>query len=187
MADKNFYSFEEIRDGVIGPMTLIPTHPLDYADTAKFWKCDNSIFHDFMVVGGREDVADIGQNTNECIFRNWLAKSNGKYVFTIKGDSDHNTFENIEISRGGGVVDVDINNWHSFDFGSSRHLTFINVWRHDGKPVTFRYRFFAGKPVFKNTKYKILWFQSLGLTIFWWAKYFWHVVLKRPDNAVSPQ
>lgn len=187
MADKNYRSFEDLHVERIEDLVLHPDDPKAYNDTAKFWRCRESDFVGFVVFGCKEDVGDVGQETKYCTFQNWLAHARGEYVFTIKGNSENNLFQNIEISQGGSTVDIDIGNWHSFNFGPNRGNIFDNVWRHDGKPVTIRYRFFAGKPVLKRGEYKILWFQSFGLTVFWWAKYLWHVILKRPDKAVSTQ
>lgn len=182
MVDKNYRSFESVMNQTVAREVVHAPVPLNWDDATKFWSCFQSTFVDFKVWGGREDVADIGQETHFCFFLRWFAKVNGKFLFTIKGHSTHNTFENIEVEGEGSEVDIDIGNWHSFNFGSNEGNVFRNVWKRNGKPLRVRYRFFGGKPKFVNCEYKILWLQSLGLTVYWWAKYVWHVLLKRPDK-----
>lgn len=180
--DRNFKSFEQLTDRSFSGEVLIPTNPSEWADTVKVWKCFGCYFQDFTVVGGKEDVADLSPETSACVFKNWAAASSGNFVFTIKGGSKHNLFQNIHITRGGSEVDIDIGNWSSRNFDPSPGNRFVNVWRSDGKPVTVRYRFFGCRPILEAGDYKILWFQCLGLTAYWWAKYVWHIILKRPDK-----
>lgn len=47
--------------------------------------------------------------------------------------------------------------------------------------MTYCYRW-GCRPQIINTDAKHLWWRSIGLTIFWYAKYLWHVILKRPDH-----
>ena len=56
-----------------------------------------------------------------------------------------------------------------------------NVRATDGKPVTYCYRW-GCKPLFIDTPAKHLWWRSIGLTVYWWAKYIAHRILRIPDN-----
>jgi hypothetical protein len=85
------------------------------------------------------------------------------------------------VERHGSAVDFEIGNWHSLNFSTSVGTSLVNLRAEDGKPVTYCYRW-GCKPNIIGGNMKHLWWRSIGLTVYWWAKYVWHRVLKRPDN-----
>jgi hypothetical protein len=181
MADKNYKSYELLGGIAVRDVVLRPENPADWNDTMKVWKCWGTYFERFEVLGSTEDCVDVGQASSFCTFDKFVVEPTGKYGFTIKGGSDHNNFFNITFRGHGRDVDIEIGNWHSFNFDRSKHNFFNRVKAVDGRPVTYCYRL-GCKPTFFASDVKHLWWRSIGLTVYWWAKYIWHRVLGRPDN-----
>jgi hypothetical protein len=152
-----------------------------YSDTMKIWKCTGCVFKDFFVVGSKEDCLDVGQQTIATLFDRFRVSSRGRYVVTLKGGSHYNTFSDWAVERHGSVVDFEIGNWHSLNFSTSVGTSLVNLRAEDGKPVTYCYRW-GCKPNIIGGHTKHLWWRSIGLTVYWWAKYVWHRVLNRPDK-----
>jgi hypothetical protein len=183
MADKNYRSYEEKKLQSITLGTVIPPDG-SYADSVKVWRCVECAFVGGCVFGGREDCLDIGRESHDNTFYNLTLHSRGLYCVTLKGGSDRNLFENITVAEHGRVVDFELGNWHTFNFERSRDTVFVGPIRaDDGKPVTYCYRF-GCRPRFvgEGIHMKHLWWRSVGLTVYWWTKYVWHQMLKRPDK-----
>lgn len=181
MPDTNYKSYENERARVFSRVSLIPSNPQDFDDTMKVYKCTDCTFMLFEVVGGKEDCIDVGRESCGNTFIGHKLTSSGQYVFTIKGGSHYNSFHDIAIVKGGKDVDVEIGNWSTFNFDFATNNAFFRISRQDGKPVTYCYRL-GCRPTFIESNVKHLWWRSIGLTAYWWAKYVWHVVLKRKDN-----
>lgn len=180
--DTNYLSHQELDGQCVWVGTLRSANPRMYDDTMKVWKCNHCTFHTGHILGGREDCIDIGRESSFNVFRGLLLYSNGQYCCTIKGGSHYNIFENVEVVVHGNDVDFEFGNWHSYNFEPSRGNALVNVRATDGRPVTYCYRLFGCRPQIINSHVKHLWWRSLGLTLYWWAKYISHVILKRKDN-----
>jgi len=181
MADKNFKSYETVVRARFVGVELRPADPTQWNDTMKVWKCFGCVFDRFDILGAREDCIDVGQKTNNCVFSDSLVEPTGQYVVTCKGESNNNLFTGLILRRHGRDVDFEFGNWHSYAFGLSTGNTIHACRAEDGKPVTYCYRW-GCKPTIVETPAKHLWWRSIGLTVYWWAKYIWHVKLGRPDN-----
>lgn len=180
MPDKNYHSYEQLNGALIANGVLVPD--LDtYSDTMKIWKCTGCVFKDFFVVGSKEDCLDVGQQTVATLFDRFRVQARGRYLVTLKGGSHYNTFSDWVVERHGSAVDFEIGNWHSLNFSTSVGTSLVNLRAEDGKPVTYCYRW-GCKPNIIGGHTKHLWWRSIGLTVYWWAKYVWHRVLNRPDN-----
>lgn len=183
MPDKNFLSFEDQRGQIFArtpDTTVVPPSP-DYNDTVKVFRCNECTFDTFHVVGGTEDVLDVGRESSGNYFRDWVVQPRGQYVATIKGGSHDNVFYRWTIHGHGTDVDFEFGNWHSLNFERS---TGNSIWlcaTGDGSPVTYAYRW-GCKPRIIDTHARHIWWRSIGLTVYWWAKYFAHRVLRLPDN-----
>jgi len=153
-----------------------------WSDTAKFYQREDQVYRSIqIVIGGAEDCVDVGSKTNRCEFIDFVTCSGGQYHLTLKGGSSDNLFANWYLYNSGDTVDIEIGNWSSSDFTKSQRNTF-DSWRKFGdKPVTYCYRL-GCKPLFINTKAKHLLFRSIGLTVYWWSKFFLHNVLKVSDK-----
>lgn len=152
-----------------------------WADTAKFHKRVGEVYHTIRVMlGGAEDCVDISPETCDCEFRHFDVQSGGDYVLTLKGGSCHNVLAYWTIRQGGRVVDIEIGNWSSSNFERSTGNEFVGWYRNDGLPVTYCYRL-GCRPKFTAMRTRHLWWRSLGLTAYWWGKFIWHRVLRRPD------
>lgn len=185
--DRNFFSFdrEEQSDAThmhFQPSLLIEWPPGSWQDTVKFYRRKGCVFRDFTVIeGGVEDAVDISP---ECVGNSFVlfsVNAGGAYVLTLKGGSCMNLLSEWRIGHPGAVVDIEIGNWSSTNFQRCTGNVFQNWSRADGKPVTYCYRF-GCKPQFIGTKTRHLWWRSIGLTVYWCAKYLWHVKLGRADK-----
>jgi len=181
MADKNFKSYEAFKGVLFRGVELRPAVPSDWNDTMKVHRCEGSVFDRFDVLGGREDCLDVGRETNDCLFQDFVVEPTGQYLVTCKGDSNRNVFLNWLVVRHGKDVDFEFGNWHSYNFEPSRDNVIKGCRTVDGSPITYCYRW-GCKPSIIDTNAKHLWWRSIGLTVYWWAKYIWHVKLHRPDN-----
>lgn len=186
MADKNYLSLEERLGEIIVVGDLTPDSP-DFDDTLKVWKCVGCEIKGGTIQGSREDCIDIGRESHRNTFRKLQLYSNGEYCVTLKGGSDDNEFQNITVGRHGSVVDIEIGNWHSYNFERSTGTRFVGPIRaSDGKPVTYCYRLGCRPTIVEGgVNVKHLWWRSIGLTVYWWVKYVWHALLKRQDRAVA--
>jgi len=181
MPDKNFNSSESFRDTRFTGVELRPADPSAWNDTMKVWKCWLCTFDRFDVLGAREDCVDVSQQTNDCVFDEFVVEPTGQYVVTCKGGSNDNVFRKWILCGHGRDVDFEFGNWHSYNFEDNVDNVISSCQTTDGSPITYCYRL-GSRPVIRNTHVKHLWWRSIGLTVYWWAKYLWHVILKRPDN-----
>lgn len=92
MADKNFKSYENFGRCTFRGVVLRPENPLDWDDTMKVFRCRGTSFERFDVTGSREDVVDVGRETNDCLLERFTVKPSGQYVLTCKGGSNGNHF-----------------------------------------------------------------------------------------------
>lgn len=181
MADKNFKSYEAFKGVSFRGVQLNPDVPSDWNDTMKVHRCEGCVFDSFEVRGAKEDCLDIGRETNDCLFHEFVVKPTGQYIVTCKGGSNYNHFRNWTVCRHGKDVDFEFGNWHSYNFDYSKGNVIDGVRSTDGKPITYCYRW-GCRPTVVNTHAKHLWWRSIGLTVYWGAKYIWHRILNRPDN-----
>ena len=142
-----------------------------WADAAKFSDCKRQAFSRFFVArGGFEDAVDIGSGVENCLFHRFDVASGGRYVLTLKSGAKNNVLSKWRIRRPGLKVDVEFGNWSDANQDASTGNVLSDWVRADGKPVTYAYRFGGGKPIWRNTKTRHLWWRSIGITIYWWVK-----------------
>jgi len=190
--DRNYRSWDNAEDLSDDPprtnVVLDPRSDPDYpdgsfSDVAKFHKQSGRTFQLITILehGSLEDAMDVSNQCNANLWQ-WLTLSAGAlYVLTLKGGSSYNRFVDVVITKPGGWVDIEIGNWHSYNFNPSTGNTFVRWTRTDSKPVTYCYRW-GCKPKFIDTDTKHLWWRSIGLSFYWWGKFIWHRVLKVSDN-----
>lgn len=185
--DRNYRSWDsedqhDDRDVTLWP-TQDPAWPRgSWQDTAKFHRRSGRKFENFRIVdGGEEDAVDISPACVDNEFRFFRVASGGSYVLTLKGGSSRNILSDWTIDLPGQVVDIEIGNWSSSNFDACKGNTFLYWKRADNLPITYCYRL-GCRPTFWGMPVKHLWWRSVGLTAYWWAKYLWHVVLGRPDK-----
>lgn len=172
MSETNYRSFYP-NDGNVGDQIFDPIKdgwaPGSWSDTAHFSDCKFQNFRDFQIVGGNEDSVDLN---NKCVgnsFEQFALTSGGKYNITLKGGSHNNLFSGLLIKKHGSQVDIEIGNWSDQSDASNAFNSFWGVQSEDGKPVTYAYRY-GSKPTFHYSNVKHLWWRSIGITIYWWAK-----------------
>jgi hypothetical protein len=181
MPDKNFKSYETFKDTTFRNVELRPANPAEWNDTMKVRRCNGCTFDRFDVLGSREDCVDVGQATNDCLFDEFVVEPTGQYVVTCKGGSNDNVFR-LWLLRGHGKdVDFEFGNWHTYNFERSTGNVIEACRTTTGRPITYCYRF-GCKPIIIDTHARHLWWRSIGVTVYWWAKFIWHRVLNRPDN-----
>lgn len=182
--DRNFISFDGEQIGVSG-QRLDPIKagwaPRSWQDTCKFWHRKNLKFTDFVIVdGGSEDGVDMSSRNNGNTFDKFTVAAGDRYVLTLKGSSCDNVLSRWIITRPGKWVDVQIGNWSDDDplainegiskWACSTGNKFTQWSRTDKGPVRYAYRW-GCRPVWTDTKVKHLWWMSIGLTLYWYAKY----------------
>lgn len=184
--DRNYRSYDSDVQLDAADVTLWPTQEPgwlrgSWQDTLKFYKRNGRNFARFTVVdGGAEDAVDVSPLCCGNTFSRFDVDGGDAYVLTLKGGSCRNIFDSWFIRRPGGTVDIEIGNWSSTNFERSVGNRFLYWRRSDDLPVTYCYRL-GCKPEFVGMKVRHLWWRSLGLTVYWWSKYVWHVLLRRPD------
>ena len=99
---------------------------------------------------------------------------------TLKSGSCYNYFDDWKIVRPGRIVDFEFGNWNSQNTKKDTGNIFHECIRMDGKPIRWAARW-GCEPEFVRTANKKLVFRSLGITVYWHAKYFWHKVLGFKD------
>ncbi len=181
--DKNYKSFG-------GPQINISDEKLDplsngweegsWQDTCKFHQRKNLAFSNFEIVtAGTEDGVDIGTGCVGNIFDNFTV-AGGNQVLTLKSGSSRNNLTNWTVTKHGRVVDVELGNWSTTNPVGDSSNVFISWKSTDGKPITYAYRL-GSKPIWAKTNTKHLWWRSIGITVYWGAKYFWHRILGVKD------
>lgn len=181
MSDKNFKSYDgeqvDVFDESLDPIAA-GWAPGSWQDTARFYKRIDRLYKRFHIIdGGTEDGADISNHNYRNYFGDFWVSAGDKYVLTLKGASCDNVFDNWTITKPGNWVDIQIGNWHDQDLddptiGVCPGNIFYSIARVDGKPVRYAYRW-GCRPKFYYSNTKHLWWMSIGLTIYWWAKYLW--------------
>lgn len=150
-SDINLFSYigpdDDLRELVVqtaGPESDRPSHQ----DTFKFtrYACGLSLKAD-RVNGGSEDCADINNHSSQLSIYAKEWKSQGLFVFTVKGGSHHIVLSG-EIIQGGTEVDVDLGN-HSEQSDDLTHSILLDLKKPDGSPVTVRV-LIAKKPTLKE-------------------------------------
>lgn len=186
--DKNAYSWDgggddpPHTDFIVDPVKNLGWEPGTWSDSAKFYeRTGDGFFRINIILGGNEDSVDIGSKTNDCTFGEFTCRSGGMYHLTLKGGSSDNCLKHWVLMNSGGVVDIEIGNWSSSDYTSNKRNRFYGWIKEGGEPITYCYRL-GSKPEISGMNVKHLWWRSIGLTFYWWAKYLWHVILKRPDE-----
>ncbi len=184
MSDKNYKSYdgpqEDVRNVVLDP-TGAGWAPGSWQDTCKFNRRRGLAFEEFTIInGGTEDGIDASCRNVGNVFHKFVVSAGDKYVMTLKGSSCDNTFMDWKITQPGKWVDIQIGNWHDDDpksidenfspWANSSGNEFVNIRRMDGKPVRYAYRF-GCKPAFSASNAKHLWWMSIGLSVYWLAKY----------------
>jgi len=184
--DRNYLSFDSQVQSDAAEVTARPS--VDgwargsWQDTVKFHKRVGCKFEHFRIEeGGTEDAVDINNGCRGNEFRFFRASGDGARVLTLKGGSQNNLLSDWFITQPGRVVDVEIGGWSSYNRARCTGNQFCYWQRSDGLPVTWCARW-GCRPEWVGTHTKHLWGRSLGLTLFWWGKYLWHDVLRRPDN-----
>lgn len=177
--DKNFKSYEALRLTTFRGVSLHPADPSEWNDTMKVWRCKGCTFDRFDVLGSTEDCLDVGQDTQQCLFDSFTVTPTGQYVVTCKGGSNGNIFRGWRLRGHGKDVDFEFGNWHTYNFAPSTGNALQWCSADDGSPITYCYRW-GCRPLIVGTKVRHLWWRSIGLTVYWWAKYVWHVILQRP-------
>lgn len=189
MSDKNFKSYDGAQENVTGS-NLDPVAEGwllgSWDDTCRFYKRQYLVFKDFFIAdGGREDCVDVSNHNDWNIFKAFLMNGFGKYILTLKGQSSNNVFSGWWIGKNCKVVDIEIGNWHDQDLGNypalSKDNLFDTINRSDGKPVTYCYRW-GCRPTFINSKVKHLWWRSIGITIYWHAKYLYLTIFGKKTS-----
>ena len=180
MPDKNFISYENLTSFAVLGRTLVPDQP-DYADTMKVFRCRSVMFSDFTVTGAREDVLDLGRESSFNTFDSFRVRPTGKYCVTCKGGSHYNNFRHWTLCGHGSVVDFEFGNWHSLNFEYSTGNFIYRCATDDGSPITYCYRW-GCKPLIIDSLARHLWWRSVGITVYWWAKYVAHRILRIPDR-----
>lgn len=185
--DRNFYSFDSDDQRDASWEIFDPQPPLweigSWQDTVKFYKRNTRLFNDLTIVrGGTEDAVDMTGSSDNTLKRFHIKQAGDQYVLTLKGGSYNNRFIDWVIGIPPKTVDIEIGNWSSSSQEPSPNNVFEGWERIDGKPITYCYRLFGCKPTFRTMKVKHKWWRSIGLTVYWWSKYLWHIVLRRPDD-----
>ncbi len=173
--DKNYKSYEDLSHELVDVGVLNPYEDgwTEWADTMKTFQCEQVTFYNGVVTGGEEDVLDVGTHTSLCEFDNFHAHPHGsQYIITLKSGSCGNGFIDWHLHDHGHVCDIQQGNWSDQDNGPNDNNAYIWWTAADGKPITYSYRFFSkSKPIFVGTETKHLWWLSLGITVYFWAKW----------------
>ncbi len=174
--DRNFKSYYP-ESGDVSDQKLFPSGPDwpagSWSDTVHFSRCAAQKFVRFEIGGGKEDCIDLNNNCNANLFSDfklWAVTSS--QAITLKGGSCDNEFEDLVIVYHGKNVDIEIGNWSDQGYGDNTRNVFYRVKSEDGKPVTYCYRL-GSKPRFIDSNVKHLWWRSIGITIYWYAKLIW--------------
>lgn len=172
--DVNYKSYSQLEPGTrIAGENLDPIaigfKPLSWDDTCKIHQCQNVTFDGFYVVGGREDCVDGANRNRGNVLSNFTCVPRGKYVLTWKGDSDGNDFDDWFVVGSGKVCDIEIGNWSHVDQGNPRGNVFRRWSKVGGEPITYCYRF-GCKPKFEGMNVRHLWWRSVGITLYFYAK-----------------
>lgn len=117
----------------------------------------------------REDAIDIMRESRNVYIEGGRIAAGKKYAVTVKGGSDAVLLRDIEIVRPGGgweKVDIDIGNDSHVSPKKTGTVTITNVFRTDGKPVRIRVGWAKKPRIFGPSKYKVLFWQSLGLKLY---------------------
>lgn len=186
--DKNAYSWQGGHDDppnhdfVVDPVKNLGWPAGTWSDSAKFWQRVGEAYYGIdVVLGGKEDSFDIGSGAICNCFGNFTSRSGGRYHLTLKGGSSDNYLKGWTLHNSAKVVDIEVGNWSSGHYGSNKNNVFEEWTKVGYEPITYCYRL-GSKPEFVRMNVKHLWWRSIGLTVFWWAKYLWHVILRRPDD-----
>lgn len=177
MRDKNYKSYEEVEKESIyvGPLQPHADGWVNWSDTMKTFKCNDTVFHGAIINGGEEDVLDVGTHTNNCVFQDFdVFGDTSRYIITLKSHSEGNVFERWRVHEHAMRCDIQQGNWSDSDNGTNRRNLYREWVSEKGKPFTYSYRFFSGsKPKFEDMEVKHLWWLSAAITAYFWGKWVW--------------
>lgn len=115
---------------------LTPTSS-EISDKLKSSNSHNgSIFAD-EVVGGKEDCADVNNESSNLFFSSKSWNSGGLYIFTVKGGSSNISYAGF-IDIHGKIVDLDIDNYSDQKHRPSKNIDCTQLRTRDGSPIRWR-------------------------------------------------
>lgn len=127
--------------------------------------------HGLKVGQGRECSVDINNGStavfSDCEFGS--SELSGHQVFSVKGFSTAVISGNLKGRGKRFKADILIDNWSDQDYRGSR-VNLTHARHEDGKPINVVLRYGASQ-VALGENAKVLIKESIGLTVYWWAKW----------------
>ena len=169
--DNNYMSLADTSD-VFLTMLLLPRkgdNPTDYDDTLKFSKAESCGIDSSYIIGGTENAIDMNRECRWITVRDTTLVGGDHCAVVIKGGCEFVTLQGVLIRPGGGAYEIELGGWSDQSRKKTRQVHLLHVMRTDGKPV----RVVVGnaeKPSVVGWNVKILFWRSLGLKLFVWAK-----------------
>lgn len=164
--DNNFLSFSDRCREHLDGLSVCPERDgersEDFDDLLKISHCCEMTFRNLDVCPEglqREDGVDIMRFSKFIAILGGRVAAGRRYAFTIKGGSSEILLRNVQITRPGRWVDVDLGNYSHNADGRTGKVTLDNVTREDGKPVRVRVGW-ADRPQIIGGKVKVLRWQS---------------------------
>lgn len=184
MSDRNYRSYNGPHHnhasetvGLLDPQPPLWTEG-SWSDTLKFSDVYSSSFRNAVIKrGGKEDAVDINNKTNWCEFIDFRLSADGRYALTLKGGSSNNFFANWTITKPAKFVDIAVGEWSDQSMERCENNVFENLYRSDGTPVSYAYRW-GCRPIFFASNVRHLWWLSIGITIHCLAKWLWKKIKK---------
>lgn len=140
-----------------------------YDDTLKFSKATDCSFRNGYIIGGRENAVDMNRECRFITVQDSTLRSGDHCAIVVKGGCENILLSRLLITPSGGAYDIELGGWSDQSRARTRWVTLEGVMRTDGKPV----RVVCGnadKPFVFGGDVKVLFWWSLGLKLFVWAK-----------------
>ena len=141
----------------------------NYDDVLKFSNAQDCSFADGYVEGGRENAVDINRNCRNILIRDTTLKGGDHCSVVIKGGSRAIDLLRVLIVPGGGHYDIELGGWSDQSKEKTGLVLLEHVMRTDGKPVRVAVGN-AKRPMVYGGNVKVLFWWSLGLKLYVWAK-----------------
>jgi len=166
--DVNYLSYADV-DGVTIGDQMIVADQTKFDDSLKLSHATNFKGYNLTIYGGSENAIDLNRECKMVLFEHLVLVGGGQCAIVVKGGSEDIEFTNVCITKPKGNYDIELGGWSDQSRKKTKRVWLDNVVRPDGKPV----RVVVGnadKPTIIGGNVKILFWRSLALKAFVWAK-----------------
>lgn len=183
--DINFHSVADVDGRIIECVRFDAAeeggNPRDFDDTLKFSHARNIIARKIWVRGGKENAIDMNRECAAIRVEDAMLFGGDQCAVVIKGGSQDITLSRVTIAlvEPASACDIELGGWSDQSTAMTRRVTLNEVRRLDGCPVRIVLGH-AERPLILGGNCRILFWRSVGMKVFWLARWLQTKIQKRP-------